>query len=154
MTMSESPIKLTHESEADLDTRWSQQERLRKAAATGAVVPAVDRALFDALERADLPGLPEDFAAKTAAAAERLADARRRIARFRALSLRLFGLLYLPAIAAVVVLFASDLPATWTRLTQEQRTPMLWAAMLALLWSITALAELLRSRDRPPFAPL
>jgi hypothetical protein len=152
MTMPERPIAPTPESEADLDARWAEQERLRKVAAAGTAVPALDRALFEALNSLTLPELPEDFAASVADTAEGLADARRRVARFRALSLRLFSLLYLPAIAAVVALFAGDLPAIWARSAPEQRTPMLWAATLAVLWSIVIVTERLRWSDRavPP----
>jgi hypothetical protein len=148
MTMPEPPLRSMHESEADLDARWAEQERLRKATAAGVAVPALDRALFEALSSPISSELPDDFTAGVADTAERLADARRRIAGFRALSLRLFGLLYLPAIAAVVVLFAGDLPAIWARSAPEQRAPMLWAATLAVLWWIVFVTERLRWRDR------
>lgn len=153
MTMPERPIESTpsgaYETEDELDARWARQERVRNAVATGAEAPSLDRALYAALANAELPVLPGDFAAKTAATAERLADARRRVGRFRSLSYRLFGLLYLPAVAAAVSLFAADLPAIWLRQTPEQRAPLLWAGAVAALWSIAFLAERLRSRHEP-----
>lgn len=142
----ESPARSARESDAELDARWARQERVRKAVGTGADAPALDRALYTALANEALPALPADFAGTTASMAERLADARRRIARFRGFSLRLFGLLYLPAIAVAVWSFASDLPALWLRQTADQRAPLLWAAAVAALWSVIVVVERLRSR--------
>ena len=153
MTTHDSPSGSAHDAtrdgaDDDVDARWAQQERVRKAVAAGAHAPLLDRALYAALTNAAVPALPADFAAKTAAVSERLADARDRIARFRMLSYRLFALLYLPAIAVTVWLFAADLPEFWMRLVPEQRAPLLWAGAVAALWSIASLIERWRLRRR------
>jgi hypothetical protein len=155
MSMSKSPVGSAHDTDADLDARWAEQERMRKAVAAGEDAPVLDQALYAALASQTMPELPADFAANIAKTAERFTDARRCIAGFRALSLRLFGLLYVPVIVLVAVLFASDIPAMWARSTPEQRAPMMWAASLLLLWlaivvTEIAVADHLRKRSRSP----
>ncbi len=158
MTTHDSPSGPAHDAahdvaDDDLDARWAEQERVRKAVAAGAHASPLDRALYEALTKAALPALSADFAEKTAATSERLVDARDRIVRFRKLSYRLFGLLYLPAIGVAMWLFAVDMPEFWMRLAPEQRAPLLWACAVAALWSIASLIERWRSRRRSTFAP-
>ncbi len=156
MTLPESRIDPAHEdareSDSMLDALWRQQERAHKAVVVGADASTLDRGLFKSLANEALPTLPEDFAMNAAIAAQRHADARRRVARFRVLSLRLFSLLYLPAITAAFLAFGADVPMLWAQQTPEQRAPLMWAGVLALLWSIGVLVDRLRSRDGFPFA--
>lgn len=126
------------ESVTDTDALWTRQERLRKSAADGEAVPVVDRALYAALARMQLPP-PDDLAASTAAIVTRAAEARQRVARFRRASIRLFALLYLPAIIAAGLLFASDLPEIWLRAAPAQRMPLEWLAVIAVLATTSAL---------------
>lgn len=153
MTMPESPIDAAPSglSDDDLDVRWARDERARKAVAAGADVSALDRALYTALTQARTPPLPADFAANVATTAERLAEARRSIARFRRFSLRLFALLYVPAIVAALAWFAADLPALGLRPTLDERAPLLWVGVVAVLWSVGIVVE--RWRARRAFDP-
>ncbi|TXI51432.1 MAG: hypothetical protein E6Q50_00760 [Lysobacter sp.] len=153
MTMPESPIDAAPSgmSDDDLDARWARDERARKAVAAGADVSALDRALYTALAHARTPSLTTDFAANVATTAERLAEARRSIARFRRFSLRLFALLYVPAIVAALWWFAADLRALWLRPTFDERAPLLWVGVVAALWSVGIVVE--RWRARRAFSP-
>ena len=153
MTMPESPIDAAPSSmsDDDLDARWARDERTRKAVAASADVSALDRALYTALAHARTPPLPRDFAANVATTAERLAEARRSIARFRRFSLRLFALLYVPVIVAALAWFAADLPALWLRPTFDERAPLLWVGVVAALWSVGIVVE--RWRARRAFDP-
>jgi hypothetical protein len=132
--------------DAGTEGLWAAQERLRKAHAADMPSTATDRALFAALAGESLPALPADFAARTAAVAERLAEARERVARFRAVSLRLFWFLYLPAMAAAALWAGRATFATWSASDPGLRTPLLWAATIAGLWLAVNVIERLRSR--------
>jgi hypothetical protein len=105
-----------------LQSLWKRQERalrsVREDLSPTADADATDadpdasayRALFAALARERLPQPPVDFARSTAATAERLADARRQVARFRRRLGGLLGLLYLPAMLMVGLMY---IPKLW-----------------------------------------
>lgn len=143
------PTMNTHDtprSDDEIDALWAQQERLRKAATAGEPVAEADRRLYTALARMRLPALPDDFASATAALAHRSAEARRRIVRLRGVLLRLFGLLYLPAMLLAALVFAADLPAVWLHADPAQRQPLQWVAVVLLLAVGSTLAARRRRR--------
>jgi hypothetical protein len=103
--------------EETLLAHWKCQERALRNVRED-LSPASDtdpdaaayRALFAALERESLPEPPTDFVKRTAAAAERFAEARRHVARFRKLLSGLLGLLYLPTMLLVAAMY---IPKLW-----------------------------------------
>jgi hypothetical protein len=130
--------------DAEAEAYWARQEHLRKAQLRGEPIPGIDRILFAALTRESIAEPPDDFAATTAAAVERLADARRRVERFRSVSLRLFCLLYLPIMTLCAVLSGVGAFSAM-RLWPDAHAHLLWAGMIVALWLMSEVIHRIRS---------
>ncbi|TXH68552.1 MAG: hypothetical protein E6Q88_09800 [Lysobacteraceae bacterium] len=135
------------DTDSDVDALWTRQERLRNAVLDGQPSPVVDQALYLALAQMRPPPPPEDLAASILVIATRSAEARRRVARFRRTAIRLFALLYLPAVTAVSLLFAADIPEIWYRTDPAQRVLLQWMAVIGFLAATSALGSRAFHRD-------
>ena len=93
------------------DAIWREQERLWAGLRSSTGIPTDDadarlyREVFAAIDQESLPALPEDFAARVAVDAQRLAQARTQVTRFKALLASLLSLLYLPAMLAAAWIY-------------------------------------------------
>jgi hypothetical protein len=98
---------------------------------------ATYRALFAALAREPLPELPADFAQRTAVAAERSAQARRDVARFRKRLSGWLGLLYLPAMLVVAAMYIPKLWRAAPPLASGEVSLGGWLIAIAVLWTLS-----------------
>ena len=130
-----------HETQDAAEALWRRQERLLSALRSGANDDSGDgryRDVFAALDRESLPTLSAGFAVRVAADAQRLADARAQVSRFKTMLASLLSLLYLPAMLAVTLIYGVGL------LQSLQSNPGSWSWVAVS----TALAIVLSSFDR------
>jgi hypothetical protein len=124
---------------------WHSQQRLYSAWRSDAAGDADEnpyRDVFAALGREYLPPLPGDFAARMAADAQRLADARAQVSRFKRLLASLLGFLYLPTMLAVAVFWGGDL----LRSFQSHNGSWSWIAVLMALTMASSIIGILMRR--------
>ena len=138
------------EAQEVMDEEWRHQERLLSALRSGVDGPAGDaggeryRDVFAALDGESLPALPDDFAARVAADAQRLVEARAQVLRFKTMMMGLLGLLYLPAMIAAALLY---LPR-WQGTSLGGHALPLWLVAITVLWlCVRAVETLSRKMD-------
>ena len=141
----------TPEAQDAEDAVWRRQERLWAGLRSGTDTPTDDpgdtlyREVFAAIDQASLPALPDDFAARVAADAQRLAEARTQVSRFKALLTSLLSLLYLPAMLAAGLLYLPRWSISAARALPDAHALPLWlAAVVVLGLSVLAVDKLSR----------
>ncbi|NOT87131.1 MAG: hypothetical protein HOP03_03005 [Lysobacter sp.] len=125
-----------HETQDATEALWCRQERLLSALRSGATDDSGDgryRDVFAALDREPLPALPDGFAVRVATDAQRLADARAQVSRFKTLLASLLSLLYLPAMLAATMLYWSRWPVASIRAPFGDDALSLWLIAIAVL---------------------
>jgi hypothetical protein len=139
----------TPETQDVAEALWRRQQRLLSALRSGADTRPDDsdddryRDVFAALHRESLPTLPDDFAVRVAVDAQRLADARAQVWRFRTMLASLLSLLYLPAMLGVVLLYRSE----WLRSLHSPSGSWSWVAILIALAMLPATLDRLIRRS-------
>jgi hypothetical protein len=136
----------TPEDPSASDAAWRHQESLLSALRSG--VDTDDdpyRDLFVALGEETLPTLPDDFAARVASDAQRLADARAQVLRFKRMLAALLSGLYLPAMLLVAVGYGADvLPVLQNALRHHPELGVWLVASIALAALPASLDMLMR----------
>jgi hypothetical protein len=93
------------------DAMWRKQERLWAELRSSTDTSTDDagdrlyRQVFAAIDQESLPALPDDFAVRVAADAQRLAEARTQVSRFKAMLVSLLSVLYLPAMFVAALMY-------------------------------------------------
>ncbi|MEQ1512182.1 MAG: hypothetical protein ABL934_05820 [Lysobacteraceae bacterium] len=125
-----------HETQDATEALWRRQERLLSALRSGAVDDSGDeryRDVFAALDRESLPTLPDGFAVRVATDAQRLADARAQVLRFKKMAVSLLSLLYLPAMLAATLLYLPRWYASSVGASSGEHALWLWLVAIAVL---------------------
>lgn len=140
------------------DAMWRRQERLWAGARRGTGIPMDDagdklyREVFAAIDQEPLPALPDDFAARVAADAQRLARARTQVSRFKALLASLLSLLYLPSMFAAALMYWPRWSPFAARVPFDAHALPLWlVAVVALGLSVVVVDGISRRiSDKTP----
>jgi hypothetical protein len=145
----------TPEDQSALETEWRYQERLLGALRSGGGAAPDDpnarlyRDVMMALREDYSPALPDDFVARVDADAQRLADARQQIARFKRVLAMLLSCLYLPAMLLVAVVYGADLLPMLQRALQQYPGPATWIAASVVFAALFAGLDLWMRRSAP-----
>lgn len=126
----------THETQAAVEALWRHQERLLSALRSGETDAFGDgryRDVFAALDRESLRALPDDFSVRVATDAQRLADARAQVSRFKKMVVSLLSLLYLPAMLAATLLYLPRWYASSVGASSGEHALWLWLVAIAVL---------------------
>jgi hypothetical protein len=122
---------------------WRHQERLR----VGAVGPEdgtdddLYRHVFAVLREEATLLLPDDFAAKVAADAQRYACARAQVTRFRRLLVSLLSMFYLPAMLGVAIMYGADRVEFLVQGPIVEHSLALWLAVGLVLGLLVSAAD-------------
>jgi hypothetical protein len=136
----------TPETQDAAEALWRDQQRVLSALRCSADTDdGRYRDLFVALGEEALPALPDDFAARVASDAQRLADARSQVLRFKRILATMLSGLYLPAMFVVAAVYGADvLPVLQNAL--QHHASVLWLIVSITLAALPASLDMLLRR--------